>query len=236
MTLNIPFMIDVFPDIIAKLPVTLGLSIGSMLGGGILGMLIGLIRYYRVPVLNQIFKVYVSLIRGIPLLVQLYIAYFGIPFYINMYCLSKGIPSYTQAIPAIAYAMFAFCINTSASVSEVFRSALEAIDSGQYEASLSIGMTGRQAMMRVMLPQAMVGACPNLVNLFIGNIKASSLAYMVAVSEMMGVAINAASAAYYYFEVYIIAAIIYWVLCIILEKAFWKLEKKLTVFKVRNAV
>ena len=218
MTLNIPFMIDVFPDIIAKLPVTLGLSIGSMLGGGILGMLIGLIRYYRVPVLNQIFKVYISLIRGIPLLVQLYIAYFGIPFYINMYCLSKGIPS-----------------NTSASVSEVFRSALEAIDGGQYEASLSIGMTGRQAMMRVMLPQAMVGACPNLVNLFIGNIKASSLAYMVAVSEMMGVAINAASAAYYYFEVYIIAAIIYWVLCIILEKAFWKLEKKLTVFKVRNA-
>ncbi|MBQ2753331.1 MAG: amino acid ABC transporter permease, partial [Firmicutes bacterium] len=213
MTLNIPFMIEVFPSIIAKLPVTMALSIGSMIGGGILGMLIGLIRYYRIPVLNQLFKMYVSFIRGVPLLVQLYIIYFGVPFYINMYCQSAGIPSFTKYIPAIAYAMVAFCINTSASVSEVFRSALEAIDEGQYEACLSVGMTGKQAMLLVMLPQAMVGACPNLVNLFIGNIKASSLAYMVSVAEMMGVAINAASAAYFYFEVYILAAVIYWILC-----------------------
>ena len=236
MKLNIPFMIEVFPKILVKLPVTLGLSISSMVLGGILGILIGLVRYYRVPILNTFFKIYSSMFRGIPLLIQLYLAYFGLTFYINMYCNSIGIESYTKNIPAVAYAMLAFVISTSASVSEAFRSALEAIDGGQYEACLSVGMTGRQAMLHVMFPQAMVGVCPNLVNLFIGNIKASSLAYMVAVQEMMGVAINAASAAYYYLEVYLLAAVIYWILCIILENVFWKLEKRLNIFRVRSTV
>ena len=234
MKLNIPFMLETIPQVLSKLPVTLGLSIGSMILGGLLGLLIGLIRYYRPPIINQILAAYISLFRGIPLLVQLYLAYFGIPFYINMYCQSVGIPSYTQYIPAVVYAMLAFSINTSAGTAETFRSALESIDGGQYEAGLSVGMTGRQAMCRVMLPQAMVEACPNLVNLFIGNIKASSLAYMVTVCEMMGMAVIAASEAYYYLEAYLITAVIYWVLCMVLEKLFWKLEKHLTIFKVRE--
>ena len=236
MKLNIPFIIGAIPKILTKLPVTLGLAVGSMVIGSVLGILIGLIRYYWIPVLNRIFKIYISLFRGIPLLIQLYLAYFGLTFYINMYCNSIGVPSYTRYIPAVAYAMLAFSVNTSAGVAETFRSALEAIDGGQFEACLSVGMTGRQAMVHVMLPQALVGACPNLVNLFIGIIKASSLAYMVAVQEMMGAAINAASAAYYYLEVYLIAAVIYWVLGMILEKIFWRLEKRLNIFKVRNAV
>lgn len=236
MKLNIPFMLETIPLVLSKLPVTLGLSIGSMVLGGLLGLLIGLIRYYRPPVLNQILIAYTSLFRGIPLLVQLYLAYFGIPFYINMYCQSAGLPNYTQYIPAVVYALLAFSINTSASTAESFRSALESIDSGQYEAGLSVGMTGRQAMWRVMLPQAMVAACPNLVNLFIGCIKTSSLAYMVTVCEMMGMAVIAASEAYYYLETYLMTAVIYWVLCMVLEKLFWKMEKRLTIFKVRETV
>lgn len=151
-----------------------------------------------------------------------------------MYCNAKGIPSPTANIPAIFYALLAFSINSSASVAEAFRSALEAIEPGQHEACKSIGMTELQTMAHVILPQAMVGACPNLVNLFIGNIKASSLAYMITVCEMMGMAINAASAAYYYLEVYLIAAVIYWVLCMVLEKSFWKLETHLNVFKEKR--
>lgn len=235
MSLDVVFMIKAIPQILAKLPVTLALSIGSMALGSLLGLLIGLIRFYRVPVLNQIFIAYISLFRGIPLLVQLYLAYFAIPFYINMYCNSAGIESFTKYIPAMAYAILAFSVNTSASTAETFRSSLEAIDTGQYEASLSVGMTGRQAMLKVMLPQALVSACPNLVNLFVGNIKASSLAYMITICEMMGAAINIASIAYDYLEVYLIAAVIYWLLCILLEKIFYKLEKRLNVYKVREA-
>lgn len=236
MKLNVAFMIGLLPQALSKLPVTMGLSIGSMILGGLLGLLIGLVRYYRTPILNQILIAYISIFRGIPLLVQLYLAYFGIPFYINMYCQSKGIPTFTQNIPAVVYAMLAFSINTSASTAETFRSALESIDGGQYEAALSVGMTSRQAILLVVLPQAMVEACPNLVNLFIGNIKASSLAYMVTVCEVMGMAVIAASQAYYYLEAYLVTAVIYWILCIVLEKLFWKLEKRLIVFKERVPV
>lgn len=234
MNLNIQFMIDTIPIVLKALPLTVFISVASMIIGGLLGLIIGLIRYYRIPVLNQIFKIYISLIRGFPLVIQLYIAYFCIPYYVNMYSMSVGGESLIKNIPPLFYAVLAFSINTSAYVSETFRSSLEAIDQGQHEACKSVGMTEFQAMTRIMIPQAMATATPNLVNLFVGNIKGSTLAYMISVHEMMGVAVAEANKAYRYIEVYIITAVIYWALCFVLEQAFKKLEIRQNRYKVRT--
>lgn len=234
MNLNIKFMIETIPVILKALPLTALISIASMAAGGLLGLGIGLIRYYRVPVLDLVFRAYISLVRGFPLVIQLYIAYFCIPYYVNMYCQSAGIPSFTKYIPPLAYAVLAFSVNTSAYVSEAFRSALESIDGGQHEACRSIGMTEFQAMRKILLPQAFTIAVPNLVNLFLGNIKGSTLAYMISVHEMMGVAVVEANKAYNYIEVYIITAVIYWFLCFLLERFFGSMELRMTRYKVRT--
>ena len=226
-------MLHSIPVILTALPLTALIAVSSMLLGGLLGLFIGLIRYYRVPFLNRFFQAYISLIRGFPLMVQLYLSYFGIPFFINMYCQSIGIDSFTKYIPPVAFAILAFSLNTSAYVSEVIRSSLEALDAGQHDACLSIGMTSFQTMTHILLPQAMVAACPNLVNLFLGNIKASTLAAMISIKEMMGVAVILANTAFNYIEIYIVTAFIYWVLCILLEKAFGRMEVYLTRYKVR---
>lgn len=233
MNLNYSFMVNSIPIILKALPLTALISVLSMILGGLLGLFIGLIRYYRVPLLNRFFQAYISLVRGFPLVVQLYIAYFGIPYYINLYCQSIGIDNLTKYIPPVAFAILAFSINMSAYVAEVVRSALDSLDVGQHEACLSIGMTPFHTMAHILLPQAMVAAIPNLVNQFIGNIKASTLAYMISVNEMMGVAVKLANRAFNYIEIYIVTAIIYWALCILLERAFGNMEARLTRFKVR---
>ena len=234
MTLNIEFMMETIPLVLKALPLTAFISVASMAIGGLLGLLIGLIRYYRVPVLNQIFKIYVSLVRGFPLVIQLYIAYFCIPYYVNMYSMSIGGGSIIKNIPPLFYAVLAFSINTSAYVSETFRSSLEAIEPGQHEACKSIGMTEAQSMFKILIPQALATATPNLVNLFVGNIKGSTLAYMISVHEMMGVAVAQANKAYRYIEVYIITAVIYWALCFILEQCLKKVEIRQNRYKVRT--
>lgn len=234
MSLNLEFMMDTIPIVLKAFPLTVVISVASMAIGGLLGLVIGLIRYYRVPVLNQIFKAYVSLIRGFPLVIQLYIAYFCIPYYINMYCISSGGESIIKNIPPLFYAVLAFSINTSAYVSEAFRSSLEAIEPGQHEACKSIGMTELQAMIKILIPQALATATPNLVNLFVGNVKGSTLAYMISVHEMMGVAVAEANKAYRYIEVYVITAVIYWLLCFILEQLFKKVEIRQNRYKVRT--
>lgn len=234
MTLNFKFMLDTIPIVLKALPVTAFISVASMILGGLLGLVIGLIRYYKIPVLNQIFRAYVSLIRGFPLVIQLYIAYFCIPYYVNMYCISVGGDSIIKNIPPLFYAVLAFSINTSAYVSETFRSSLDAIEIGQHEACKSIGMTEFQAMTRILIPQALATAVPNLVNLFVGNVKGSTLAYMISVHEMMGIAVAEANKAYRYIEVYVITALIYWGLCFVLEQIFKKVEIRQNRYKVRT--
>ena len=234
MNLNIKFMIETVPTVLKALPMTAFISVASMIIGGVLGLIIGLIRYYRIPIINQIFKIYISLIRGFPLVIQLYIAYFCIPYYVNMYSMAVGGESIIKNIPPLFYAILAFSINTSAYVSETFRSSLEAVEHGQHEACKSVGMTEFQAMTRIMIPQAMATATPNLVNLFVGNIKGSTLAYMISVHEMMGIAVAEANKAYRYIEVYIITAVIYWALCFVLEQMFKKLEIRQNRYKVRT--
>ena len=117
----------------------------------------------------------------------------------------------------------------SAYMSETFRAAILSVEKGQMEAAISVGMTKWQAMKRIVLPQAFVIALPNFGNSFIGLIKDTSLAFVVSIVELMGKAKIVGAQGLNFFEVYIVVALIYWGVCIIVEKLLAILEKKVRI-------
>ena len=132
-------------------------------------------------------------------------------------------------VPVIVFVYIAFILNMSAYMSETFRAAIMSVEKGQMEAAISIGMSKWQAMRRIILPQAFVVALPNFGNSFISLLKDTSLAFVVSVVELMGKAKIVGAAGLHFFEVYIVVALIYWGVCIVVEKLLAVLEKKIRI-------
>ncbi|MCL2548093.1 MAG: amino acid ABC transporter permease [Symbiobacteriaceae bacterium] len=183
----------------------------------VIGFGSALVRIYKVPVLRHIVGFYTSFIRGTPLLVQIYLAYYGLPLMLKALEASYGWRFDISGIPAIYYVYVAYSINTGAYLTETIRGAIEAVDIGQFEAAQSIGMTSQQMYLRIILPQAFLVALPNLGNTIISLIKDTSLAFSVTVIELIAQAKLTAARNLRFFEVYIAAAAIYWLTCIVLE-------------------
>lgn len=210
------FMLDVFPRIIKYIHVTMGIAIISMVIGLVLGTIIALVRTFKIKGLDRLAKVYVSFFRGTPLLVQLFLLYYGLP---------QVLPVFASMNAYIA-AFIGLSLNSAAYISEVLRGAINSVDKGQMEAALSVGMTKGQGMKRIVLPQATRVAIPALGNTFIGIIKESSLAFTLGVSEMLAQAKLAAAASYKFFESYLVVALIYWLITIVLSHLQSKLEDR----------
>ncbi len=217
------------PDLLEYLPVTLELAVGSMIVSLILGLILALIRIRRIPVLRQLSSFYISILRGTPVLVQLYVTYFGIPLLLKAINYRYGTSYNVNAVPAILYAFVALAVNESAYNAETIRAALQSVPQGQVEAATALGMTYFQTLRRVILPEAIEVALPSLGNSFIGLIKGTSLAFTCAVVEMTAAGKIIAGRTYRYFEVYVSLAIIYWVITIILEQLIRIIEKKIAI-------
>ena len=190
----------------------------SGLIGLAIGFLLAVIRIKKVPVLNQLVGIFISFMRGTPIIVQLYITYFGIPIaflYINYY---KGTNLQVANIPPIIYALVALALNTAAFCSVIIQSAFEAINQGEIEAAAALGMTGFQRMFRIIIPEALELALPNLGNQFIGLIKGTSLAFTCSIVEMTAQAKILGARGYRYFEAYVALAILYWIMIIVIEQ------------------
>ena len=215
------------PDLLKYLPVTLELAALAMCIGIVLGLLLAVIRLKKIPVLRQIAAFYISIIRGTPAIVQLYIAYFGIPMFLKYMNLNHGTNFDISAFPGFACAVFAMGFNESAYNAETIRAALGSVDRGQIEAASAIGMTYPQMLRRIILPEAMTVALPGLGNSFIGLIKGTSLAFTCAVVEMTAQGKIIGGRTYRYFEVYVSLAIIYWAVTIIVEQLLKFLERRL---------
>src|SRR5690606_11176422 len=170
-----------------------------------IGMAAALIKIYKVPVLNVISSIYVSFIRGTPLLVQIYLVFYGIRKIIYFLQREYGwlMSADVNSIPPEVYALLAFSINLGAYLSETIRSAIESVDRGQFEAAKAIGMTPTQMMLKIIFPQALSVAIPNLGNMFISTIKDTSLVFMIGVIDIMGEAKILGSRGLAFFEVYI---------------------------------
>lgn len=219
-------MIESIPAIAKGIPISLAIALVAFFIGLIIGLFVALIKIYRVPVLYQISSLYVSFIRGTPLLVQIFLSYYGIPLVIRYINIRYSLNWDVSFIPAIYFIYVAFSLNSGAYLSETIRSAIQAVNKGQMEACYSVGMTTSQGLRRIILPQAVTVALPNIGNHFVSLLKDSSLAFAASVPEIIGQAKIIAGRTSQFFEVYIVAALLYWGICIVIERLLGYLENR----------
>lgn len=215
-------MIDSFwPLLSAGLIFTVPLTLITFVLGILLGFLVALARLYGPAPLVALVRFYVWLIRGTPLLVQLFLIFYGLP--------SAGI-----VLDAFTAAVIGFTLNIGAYSSEIIRATLAAIPKGQWEAAYSIGMNWPQVMWRVILPQAARIAVPPLSNTFISLVKDTSLAAAVTVPELFQAAQRLASVTYEPRILYVETAIIYLLFSSVLSTLQDRLERRLTHKETRE--
>lgn len=217
------------PELLLKLPVTLELAFLAMLMGLVLGLLLAIIKIRQIPVLKQIAALFVSIVRGTPVLVQLYIVYFGVPMFFKSINAKYGTNLAVANIPGFVYAVLALGLNSSAFSSEMIRSALLSVDKGQLEAAHALGMTYAQTLRRIIIPEALTVALPTIGNSLISAIKGTSLAFTCAVVEITAQGKIIGGRNYRYFEVYCSLAIIYWIVTVVIEQILKIAEKKLEI-------
>ncbi|MGE6629163.1 amino acid ABC transporter permease [Bacillus sp. NPDC077027] len=228
--IDIQFAVQQIPNILKGVPFTLIIALVSMVVSLILGSAFAFIRVFRIPVLRQLVVLYVSFFRGTPLIVQLFAFFYGIPLVLTKLNESFGFSFNPDMISPLIVAVIAFSLHSAGHLTEVIRSALLAVDKGQLEAAKIVGMTTRQAMLRIILPQAFVHALPNLGNQLIQLLKATSLAFTIGVLEIMAISRIIANDGYHFLETYLVSAVIYWLLSILFEIAFAFLEKRVSIY------
>lgn len=226
MIFNIKFALDVVPEIMSALPLTLWMTVVSITVGLLIGFLFAYIKMRKIPVLTIVLRIIFSILEGVPLMIQLYIVYYGIPFALARLSLKAGREIDLANISPFALAVVALSLNYSVYFSEMTRSAICAVEKGQIEAAYSIGYTKLQTMFRVILPQAAVIALPNFGNLCITVFKATSLTYAISIVEIMGQARIVANRGFDYIEAYTVATCMYWIINIIFEMVLKWIERK----------
>ena len=229
--MNFGFIREALPQVLAAVPVTMEMAVLATVAGWILGILIAVVRRNHIPVVSQICAVFVSFIRGVPMVILLYVSYYALPMMIYS---ATGID--TTSIPAIWYAIVALSLDQAAYSSEVFRAALDSVNRGQLEAAWSVGMTTWQAMRRIIFPQAMAVALPNLSGLFIGIIRGTALAYYVGVYEITATANLLATPGLNFIEAYVMTTLIYELISFICNRLFGSAENRLNRFRPKTAV
>lgn len=219
------------PTLLKYLPTTLEITFFAMIIGLICGLLLAVVKISNIPVLKQIVAVFVSFIRGTPIIVQLYLTYYGIPIalkYLNYY---QHTNLNINSVPPLLFVLLAFSLNEAAYNSENLRAALLSVDHGEIEAARALGMNRWQVLKRITIPEATVVALPTLGNAFIGLMKNTSLAFVASVVDLTAEGQIIAGNSYRYFEVYLSLSIIYWILTIITEQILRLLENRLTIFE-----
>jgi len=210
-------VIENMPFLLQGAYYTLLITIISMFFGLIIGVLTAIARLKGNRLLQGIARVYVSIIRGTPPLVQIVIVYYGLVDY--------GI-----TLGPLTAACIALSINVGAYVSETFRGAIQAIPSGQTEAALATGMSERQAVQRIILPQAIRVAIPPLGNTFVGMLKETSLVSVIAVTELLRTAQLLVAQYYVYMPIYLSIGAMYWIMSTGFTFVLNKVEKRLSVY------
>lgn len=225
------FFVKTFLSLWKAVPVTLEITVVSLSIGIVFGFLIALARIHKIKVLSRICAFYVSFIRGTPVVLQILVVYSVIPSLLNSFFVKSGSSINVFELNPIIYAFVVFSLNNAAGLSEVFRSALLTVNKGQLEAGYTIGLTYWQTYRRIIIPQALSVAIPNLCTATVNLIKNTSLAFMMTVKDVTAVAKIEASYGYNYIEAYLDIFVIYIIICSVVQKLFKVWEKKMTVYK-----
>ena len=234
-TLDFEFMLSCVEPIVTKgVPIALLIAVVAFVFGAIIGTCVALIKIYNVPVLKQICVAYISIFRGTPLMVQILLAYYGIPILINNICYINNWDFDINEVPTLVFLFVVYSLNAGSYMAESIRAAILSIGKGQIEAGYSIGMSTPMVFWRIIVPQAIRVAIPTLGNSFISLTKESSLAFVVSVPDVMGQAKIIAGRTTRFFEAYIVAAIVYWLICCVCEILLRVFEKRARKFERRN--
>jgi cystine transport system permease protein len=208
------FWRSLWPIVSGALVASIPLAFASMAIGLVIAVVIALMRLSGQTVLAGIARVYISIIRGTPLLVQLFVVFYGLP--------SIGVK-----LDPWPSAIIAFSLNVGGYAAEVIRAAILSVPKGQWEAAHTIGMSRGLALRRIILPQAARVSVPPLSNTFISLVKDTSLASVILVVELFRQAQQIATVSNQFLLIYLEAALVYWVICLILSFGQDALEKRL---------
>src|SRR5690625_3380375 len=214
---NTQLALENLPFILTGLPMTLTISIAGMLIGLILGLIISLARSSTNVLLRWPARVYISFMRGTPMLVFLFILYFGLPMI--------GIK-----LTALVAATVGFGLNSAAYIAEVNRASFNSIDEGQWESAKALSLNYWQTMQHIIIPQATRIALPPLTNVFMDIVKATSLTAVITVPKLFQKTQIVVGRTYDAMTMYILVAFIYWPICIVIGIIQERLEERYSRF------
>ena len=220
--MDIQYIISSFLKTLAGVPVTLGIMLVSIILSFFPALFLALGRHYKVKGVTSFSIIYLAFIRSTPQILLILFFYSLFPSLLNNLFKGTGINVFN--IPPIAYAFVIFSLMTIGSLSEIIRSAILTVDKGQLEAAQAIGLTNSQAYIRIIFPQALRSALPNLCNLVINLVKGTSLVFVMTVKDITAIAKVEAAYGYQYFESYLVIFLMYILICGLIQFLFNKLE------------
>jgi putative amino-acid transport system permease protein len=214
---DVDYTLGIFPILFKYIDITLSMALISGAMALSIAIIIAVFKTFNIKLFSSLCDVYISFFRGTPLLVQLFLLYYGLPQIMPVF---SNMDAYMASILGLS-------LHFSAYMAEAIRGAISSIDKGQFEASYSLGMSQIQSFRHVILPQAIRVAVPSLMNNFIDLVKSTSLAFTLGVPEIMAKAQLEASSSFKYFESFLAVALVYWALVLLFGWLQKRLENRL---------
>lgn len=212
---------NVLPILLQYLPVTLEILFFSIVFGILFGFVAAIPKLLQIPILKQMVTIYISFIRGTPILIQLFLVFYGVP------ALLKMIHIDVTRMDAIYFVIITYTFSNAASFAEIFRAAILTIDRGQLEAAYAVGLNRAQAFLRIILPQALRIAFPNMANTMVSSLKDTSLAFSIGVMDMVGRGETLIASTTRALEIYLALSVVYYVIVVFAEKVLKRNERYL---------
>ncbi|WP_067704321.1 MULTISPECIES: amino acid ABC transporter permease [unclassified Erwinia] len=218
-----------FWSILGAVPLTLAMAVTIFLCSTLAGSLFAFVEHRRIPVLRQLVIAWKVIFKGVPMVVVIFLAYYGLPPAVHYVASHLGMNAGAHSLPNEVIIIVALTACVSAFQAEVVKGALNAFDSGQSDAARSLGYTTPQLFRRVLFPQIIVSAIPDLANSFMVIMKALSLAFAIEVVDIFAQAQLTAALNFYYLEAFAIAVVFYMVIAWVVTKVADKIESTLRV-------
>lgn len=222
LTFSLPYFLSQLPKLVTVIPFTVYIIVVSALICLSLGALVAALRIAKVPVLAPACEIWLSFVRSMPFILELYLTYFCLPFFLRL----AGVQ--TDNWPLTVYVFISLAFHYSPMISEVIRPAYYSVDRGQHEAAMVFGLSTYRRIRRIIAPQALPIALPGIVNQLIDMIKDTSLMFLIGVVDLMGKAGLIINSNYGRgkLEIYVAVAILYWMIVIVLELFMHYMEKR----------
>ncbi|MCY3026145.1 ABC transporter permease subunit [Aerococcus sp. JJEM-2022a] len=211
--MNWDFIIDTFFSSLKGIPVTLSIMLVAVIFSIAPALLFALALQKELPVISKFIQVYLAIIRATPLIVLILFFYSLLPSLLNQFTNLIHVKVDVFNFNPIIYAYIIFSLIALASLTEIFRSALMAVDYGQWEAALSAGLSPWKSFERIIFPQLLKVALPSFINLIIELVKGTSLVFVMTVQDITAIAKTAAAYSYNFTSAYIVIFVIYLILC-----------------------